>query len=146
MRKSLAEFLLAVIPIAANAQIVLNPPRDSSVITVDVELVNVLASVRDRRGLYVKGLSQQDFEIREDGKRQEITHFAREIDTPVAVSLLLDISGSVAGIIGCEKSAGQSWSPTCTPRPAAMVSAPLRNSPSPPAVARFTSAPNFPLR
>ncbi len=112
MRKSLAAFLFAVLlltalPSPANAQIVLNPPRDSSVITVDVQLVNVLASVRDRRGIYVKGLSRQDFEIREDGKRQEITHFAREVDTPMTVSLLLDISGSVAGIIGTEKSAGQ---------------------------------------
>jgi VWFA-related protein len=91
------------------AQIVLNPPRDASVIAVDVELVNVLASVRDGRGTYVKGLSQEDFEILEDGKRQPITHFAREVDTPMTVALLLDVSGSVAGIIDTEKSAGRGF-------------------------------------
>src|SRR5260370_38888524 len=107
MGRWLRVIILAALVGAGQAKILLNPPRDSSVITVDVELVNVLASVRDRRGVYVKGLGQQDFEIREDGKRQEITHFAREVDTPMTVALLLDISGSVAGIIGTEKSAGQ---------------------------------------
>jgi Ca-activated chloride channel family protein len=82
---------------------VLNPPKSPSVITVDVELVNILCSVRDRRGNYVTDLNREDFEVREDGKRQEITHFAREVDTPLTVALLLDVSGSVAAIIGTEK-------------------------------------------
>jgi VWFA-related protein len=87
------------------AQILLNPPRDASVITVDVDLVNVLCSVRDKHGAYVKDLSKEDFEIREDGRRQEIRHFAREVDSPLTVALLLDVSGSVSAIIGTEKTA-----------------------------------------
>src|ERR1700681_1215030 len=87
------------------AQILLNPPKDASVITVDVDLVNVLCSVRDKHGAYVKDLSKDDFEIKEDGHRQEIRHFAREVDSPLTVALLLDVSGSVSAIIGAEKSA-----------------------------------------
>ncbi|MCU1234935.1 MAG: von Willebrand factor, type [Candidatus Solibacter sp.] len=90
-----------------SAQIELNPPKGAGVITVDVELVNVLCSVRDPHGAYVKDLNREDFEIREDGTRQEITHFAREVDTPMTVALLLDVSGSVSNIIGTEKTAGQ---------------------------------------
>jgi VWFA-related protein len=89
----------------ACAQILLNPPRDASVITVDVDLVNVLCSVRDQQGAYVKDLSKEDFEIKEDGHRQEIRHFAREVDSPLTVALLLDVSGSVSAIIGTEKAA-----------------------------------------
>jgi VWFA-related protein len=87
------------------AQILLNPPKDASVITVDVDLVNVLCSVRDKHGAYVKDLNQNDFEIKEDNRRQEIRHFAREVDSPLTVALLLDVSGSVSAIIGTEKAA-----------------------------------------
>ena len=95
---------LALVP-AAWPQIPLNPPRAPSVISVDVRLVNVLFTVRDKRGGYVKDLNKEDFEVREDGRRQEITHFGREVDTPLTVALLLDVSGSVANIIGTEKAA-----------------------------------------
>ena len=88
-------------------QIVLNPPAAPGVIQVDVDLVNVLCTVRDSHGGYVKGLSKEDFEIREDGKPRRLTHFAREVDTPMQVALLLDVSGSVQGVIGVEKSAAQ---------------------------------------
>jgi VWFA-related protein len=87
------------------AQILLNPPPNASVITVDVDLVNVLCSVRDKHGAYIKDLSKDDFEIKEDGRRQEIRHFAREVDSPLTVALLLDVSGSVSAIIGTEKAA-----------------------------------------
>jgi VWFA-related protein len=107
MNKPLAVFVLGGLLSAAAAQIVLNPPKNPGVISVEVELVNVLCSVRDGHGGYVKGLSESDFEIREDGKRQPITHFAREVDTPMTVALLLDVSGSVAAIIGTEKTAAQ---------------------------------------
>jgi VWFA-related protein len=101
----LAAAVLLSAPWPAGAQIELNPPRPASAIAVDVDLVNLLCSVRDRHGAYVKGLHKEDFEIRQDGKPQAITHFAREVDSPMMVALLLDVSGSVAGIIGMEKAA-----------------------------------------
>lgn len=90
---------------AARPQIALNPPRAPSVFTVDTHLVNVVFTVRDKRGGYVKDLAREDFEVREDGRRQEITHFAREVDTPLTVALLLDLSWSIAGIFDAEKAA-----------------------------------------
>jgi len=105
VKELLAAVVLMGAPWPAVGQIELNPPKPASVIAVDVDLVNLLCSVRDRQGAYVKGLDKEDFEIRQDGKRQAITHFAREVDSPMTVALLLDVSGSVAGIIGTEKAA-----------------------------------------
>jgi Ca-activated chloride channel family protein len=104
-KRLVTALMLMGAPWPAGAQIELNPPKPASAIAVDVDLVNLLCSVRDQHGAYVKGLNKEDFEIRQDGKRQVITHFAREVDSPMTVALLLDVSGSVAGIIGTEKAA-----------------------------------------
>jgi VWFA-related protein len=98
--------LLPLVFAPLGAQILLNPPREPSVITVDVDLVNVLCTVRDRHGGFVKGLAKEDFEVREEGRPREIGHFAREVDSPMTVALLLDVSGSVSNILDTEKAAG----------------------------------------
>ena len=60
-----------------------------------VDLVSVAAVVRDRKGRFVKNLSLRDFEIVEAGVRRPIVDFRAELDGPVRVGLLLDISGSM---------------------------------------------------
>jgi len=57
----------------------------SDVIRVDVELVNLLSTVQDRSGAYITNLSQEDFTVLEDGRRQPITHFARQTDQALTV-------------------------------------------------------------
>jgi VWFA-related protein len=75
------------------------------VIRVDVERVNVLFSVRDKNGAYINTLTQEDFEVREDGKLQEIKSFVRETDLPLTLGLLVDVSGSQARLIEEERRA-----------------------------------------
>jgi len=99
-------FLLAA---SAGTQIDLNPPRDPSVIRVDVDLVNLLCTVRDKDGATVKDLSKQDFVVLDEGRRQTITQFAREVNSPLTVALLLDVSGSVANILKIEKAAASQF-------------------------------------
>jgi VWFA-related protein len=72
-------------------------------IKVDVDVVNVLCTVRDRNGALVKDLDQDHFEIREDGKPQQIRYFARETDLPLTLGLLVDVSGSVRRLVQAEK-------------------------------------------
>jgi VWFA-related protein len=62
-------------------------------VKLDVNLVGVEASVTDANGTPVLTLKQEDFEILEDGERQEIKSFAA-VDTPYNVLLLFDCSGS----------------------------------------------------
>lgn len=60
-----------------------------------VDLVSVAAVVRDRRGRFVKDLARRDFEVVEAGQRRPIVDFRSEIDGPIKVAILLDISGSM---------------------------------------------------
>ncbi len=60
-----------------------------------VSLVNVYATVRDKRGEFVRDLVSSDFAVFEDGVAQSITHFAVE-NLPVNVVLVVDASGSMS--------------------------------------------------
>jgi VWFA-related protein len=77
--------------------------RAQSPIKVDVDVVNVLCTVRGRNGALVTNLDQDHFEIREDGKPQQIRYFARETDLPLTLGLLVDVSGSVRRLVQSEK-------------------------------------------
>jgi VWFA-related protein len=60
-----------------------------------VDVVSVAAVVRDKKGRFVKDLSKKDFEIVEGGQRRPILDFRSEVNGPVKVAVLLDISGSM---------------------------------------------------
>jgi Ca-activated chloride channel family protein len=60
----------------------------------DVHLINISFSVRDRQGKLVDGLTQDDFEVLEDGVAQKISFFARSQDVPLTLGLVVDVSGS----------------------------------------------------
>ncbi len=86
-RTALAVLLsaLLVAPLAAPAQ---QPIR------VDVNLVLVEATVKDRRGQVVDGLKPEDFQLFEDGVEQQIAHFSQD-QLPLAVALVVDLSSSI---------------------------------------------------
>jgi Ca-activated chloride channel homolog len=63
-------------------------------IRVNVQLVNVAFSVRDSRGALVQGLTKDDVEVFEDGVPQKISFFARSLDVPLTLGLIVDVSGS----------------------------------------------------
>ena len=70
------------------------PDPEGFRISVDVDWVVLPASVHDRGGHTVTKLRQQNFEVFEDGKPQEIRLF-RQDDIPVTVGLVIDHSGSM---------------------------------------------------
>lgn len=63
------------------------------VIRVKTTLVNSPVLVIGRNGKFVPNLSRDDFEIFEDGFKQEIAYFA-PVETPITVALLIDTSRS----------------------------------------------------
>src|SRR5580658_8404542 len=65
-------------------------------IRVHVQLVNVLATVRDHVGTLAPDLNKEDFVILDEGQPQEIRIFDRQAGTPLAIALLVDSSGSTA--------------------------------------------------
>ena len=60
----------------------------------DVHLVNISFSVRDAAGRLVTGLTQDDFDVLEDGVPQKIAFFTRSEDVPLTLGLVVDISDS----------------------------------------------------
>src|SRR6516225_11167419 len=91
------------------------PPKDAPLdelpapIKVDVDVVNILASVRDKRGGLVGNLEKNDFTILEDGKEQSIKYFTRETDLPLTLGLLVDVSRSQENLIGIERDAASQF-------------------------------------
>ena len=76
------------------------PPADPSQdpryrLNVNVELVNVTATVLDEQGKYLDGLKLEDFQVFEDGTEQKISFFSHDLRVPISVGVLIDNSGSM---------------------------------------------------
>jgi VWFA-related protein len=78
-------------------------------IKVDVDVVSILASVRDKKGALIANLEKSDFIVLEDGKPQEIKYFTRETDLPLTIGLLVDVSGSQRNLIDIERNAASQF-------------------------------------
>jgi len=78
-------------------------------IKVDVDLVNILASVRDKKGALIPSLQKEDFTVLEDGKAQPIKYFTKETDLPLTIGMLVDVSGSQRNLIDIERSAASAF-------------------------------------
>ena len=77
-------------------------PQDD-VIKVDVDVVNVLFNVRTKKNGLVGNLTKDDFEIYEDGKKQDIKFFTRESNLPLTIGMLVDVSMSQEFLIDQER-------------------------------------------
>jgi len=75
-------------------------------IRVEVNLVNLFATVRDKHKGIVTGLTKDDFQVYEDGQLQEITNFSADSTLPLTLGILLDTSGSEYFMLSSEKEAG----------------------------------------
>jgi len=93
-----ARLLLAQQPPAAE------PPQQPTFST-GVKVVNVFATVRDKKGQIVKDLKKEDFTLLEDGRTQNIRYFTRQSDLPLTLGLLVDTSRSERRMIPTERSA-----------------------------------------
>lgn len=79
--------------------------QDGSTIRVDVNVVNVLASVRTKKGEIIRNLAQEDFAISEDGRPQKIRYFSRQSDLPLTIGLMVDTSMSQQKVLSAERGA-----------------------------------------
>ncbi len=78
-------------------------------IKVNVDIVNILATVRDRHGALVNNLEKNDFAVYEDGKQQTIKYFTRETDVPLTIGLLVDVSASQRNLLDIERNAASEF-------------------------------------
>src|SRR4029453_18769342 len=67
--------------------------------------VRVFATVTDKDGKLVTDLTQDKFEVRDDGKPQPITQFDNR-PQPIRLIVMLDVSGSMEGNLPLLQAAG----------------------------------------
>ncbi len=84
-------------------------PNQQPTIRVGVDLVNILFTVRTKKGQLIPNLEQKDFRVYEDGKEQTVQHFSRETDLPLTIGLLIDISASQERLIDIERQAASAF-------------------------------------
>ncbi|NYF79235.1 VWA domain-containing protein [Granulicella arctica] len=78
---------------------------DLETLKVNVNLVNVYFSVRDKTG-YITNLHKNDCSIDEDKTTQTIKNFTQEKNLPLTIGILLDTSGSQQNVLPLEQDAG----------------------------------------
>ncbi len=78
-----------------------------AIFSAGVDVVNILATVRDKKGALVTDLGKERFRLTEDGRPQQIQYFAQLSDLPLTVGLLVDTSRSQMRILPEEQSAGK---------------------------------------
>lgn len=74
-------------------------------IKTEVGLVNVFATVRDRKKHIVPDLKKEDFRVFENDQEQKIAFFTAEKTLPITLALLIDTSGSEQNRLPAEQDA-----------------------------------------
>ena len=105
---TLALATLLTIPISGSVAAA-PPESQDQTIRVGVPLVNVYATVLDKKNTIVPNLDQTDFKIFEDKVEQKISFFSREQTLPLSIGLLMDTSGSEDGKIEDEQKAASEF-------------------------------------
>lgn len=111
MRVRLSAFLLFALTLnvvpASSGQTSPAPQQDEEVVTVGTAEVMLDAVVKDKRGRPVKNLKAEDFEVYEDGVRQQISSFRLVAREPAAATAATPAQPNAPAV-----------SPSVTPQPA----------------------------
>jgi Ca-activated chloride channel family protein len=83
--------------------------KSQTVIPVQVNLVDVLFTVLDRRNKLVPSLEKPDFKVLDDNVSQDIRYFSRQSDLPLRIGMLLDTSNSIRDRIKFEQDAANNF-------------------------------------
>jgi Ca-activated chloride channel homolog len=84
-------------------------PQTGQTFVKEVNLVDVLFTVLNRRNKLVPDLEESDFKVFDEGKPQEIRYFSKQTDLPLRIGMLLDTSNSIRERIKFEQDASVSF-------------------------------------
>ncbi len=90
---------------AALSTVGISRGQEDPIFSAGVKVVNILATVRNKKGALISDLSQDDFSISEDGRPQTIKYFARDTDLPLTLGLMVDTSASQRKVLDAERGA-----------------------------------------
>jgi VWFA-related protein len=107
VRTRFAVVLFAAVLLLAGAP--LRSQQQGQTISVNVKMVTMFATVRDKHGALVRNLTKDDFVLQQDGHPQAITYFAPDSDLPLTLGLLVDTSGSQRRLLDRERDASHAF-------------------------------------
>jgi Ca-activated chloride channel family protein len=61
-----------------------------------VRAITLAVTVQDAKGAFINNLTEKDFTIYENNKKKPITYFMHDFGAPLSLTVLLDVSGSMA--------------------------------------------------
>jgi VWFA-related protein len=70
-----------------------------------IRVVNILASVRTRKGEIIRDLTKDDFTLTENNRPQTIRYFSQQTNLPLTIGILVDTSYSQGKVLEAERSA-----------------------------------------
>jgi VWFA-related protein len=79
--------------------------QDQPTFSTSVKVVNVLASVRNKKGAFIRDLTKDDFSVLENGRPQVVKYFSRQNDLPLTLGLMIDTSTSQRRVVESERAA-----------------------------------------
>ena len=88
-----------------SARALLRGQQEEPTFTTEVKVVNILATVRNKKGDFVLDLDKGDFSLTENGRSQTIRYFARESDLPLTLGIMVDTSMSQRRMVEAERGA-----------------------------------------
>ena len=78
-------------------------PQVGGTTKINVNLVRLYVTVRDKHGAIVTNLGKSDFKVYEDGTEQKIAFFSKDMTDPITLAMMIDTSGSQAHLLDAEK-------------------------------------------
>jgi uncharacterized membrane protein YgcG len=98
--------LLGVLPGVGPAMLA---QETAPTINVDVKVVTLPVTVRDKKGKIVRDLVKDNFTLQEDGRPQTIKYFSQDANLPLTLGLLVDTSHSQDKVLDQERNASRSF-------------------------------------
>jgi Ca-activated chloride channel family protein len=98
MNRTLLAWIMGLGLAAAVSPLALSQEKKTGVLDYDISVraISLAVTVQERGGKYINDLKQSDFTIFENGVKQAITYFQHDFDAPLSLTILLDVSGSMA--------------------------------------------------
>jgi VWFA-related protein len=87
---------LAIIKGASYLSFAQEKKKQETTYDVAVTAISIAVSVQNRKGRHITDLREEDFFVYENNKKKDITYFSYNFEAPLSLTVLLDVSGSMA--------------------------------------------------
>ncbi len=107
LRRTIQTISFLFVPLFASPLIAQSQPAPATTLHVNVRVVTMAVTVRDKHGAIVPNLTKDDLTLAEDGRPQTIQYFTHDTNLPLTLGLLVDTSMSQHNVLDAERTASQ---------------------------------------